>query len=74
MQIGVVILELLRMFYFQNIYNITGSIIEICMTCILFDRKLNFEFSQTNNFEILLSNLRKKIRFVILNSKHLLNE
>ena len=52
MHIEHVILELLRMFYFSNIFNISDPRDEIYIIYISFDWKCNFKSSQSNVFEI----------------------
>ena len=52
MHIEHVILELSRMFYFSNIFNISDSRDEIYIIYISFDWKFNFKSSQSNDFEI----------------------
>ena len=52
MDIEHVILELSRMFYFSNIFNISDSRDEIYIIYISFDWKFNFKSSQSNDFEI----------------------
>ena len=52
MDIEHVILELSRMFYFQNIFDISDSRDEIYIIYISFDWKFNFKSSQSNDFEI----------------------
>ena len=59
MQIQLVILELLHTFYFWNICDITDSRVGICITCISFDWKFDFKFTQIKIFEIWLDRLRK---------------
>ena len=65
MQIQLVILELLHTFYFWNICDITDSRVGICITCISFDWKFDFKFSQINFFEFWLKSLRKILKITI---------
>ena len=56
------------MFYFQNIRDISDSRAVILLRCILFDCKLNFEFSEIFYFEVYSKTHAKIHRNLILNS------
>ena len=58
MHIDHAILELLRMFYFQNIFDTSNSRDEIGIIYISFDWKFDFKFIQINVFEIQLKRPR----------------
>ena len=65
MHIKYAVLEKLRMFYFQNISDISNSRDEIYIIYISIDWKFDFKFSQINVLEIQLKRLRKNLKITI---------